>query len=385
MDAEAELAKGGKRPKKLIIDERTELANGPGAQLGRGRQALGSQQVDVSGILTEHGHLPRSTVVMRLLEIREDPIAHFLPTKTTPNGTFFSVAPPGLAPELAQLFMRPLPQLGAPKRRGSPEREPTPKRPRLEGSVPPEEETPGQARRAESVAGSVILGSDLFGRRPSVGPGLGFGDESGLMEEFQMPELEMGDVHLEGAAEREQTVLSDLTRLSRQSTPTPENAPLEEGEETYADVTCPIATFDERGAQPADKEDGKGYSKNTVKALRIIRQELQPVAGEAEERVMSFRRMADKASRRAASSFFFELLVLGTRDCIKIDQEQPYANIEVRTKPKLWERQRHSSIAPSVSSALQPGQSVGSAPSVGPSPLRHGSVAPSTIGSVFGL
>ena len=52
---------------------------------------------------------------------------------------------------------------------------------------------------------------------------------------------------------------------------------------------------------------------------------------------MSFRRMGDKATRRAASSFFFELLVLATRDCVKVSQDRPYANIEVRAKPKLWD------------------------------------------------
>ena len=32
---------------------------------------------------------------------------------------------------------------------------------------------------------------------------------------------------------------------------------------------------------------------------------------------------------RAAASFFFELLVLGTRDCVKLSQVAPYDNIEI--------------------------------------------------------
>ena len=43
---------------------------------------------------------------MRLLEIREDPLAHFLPTRNTQHGTFFSAAPPGLAPELADATLQ---------------------------------------------------------------------------------------------------------------------------------------------------------------------------------------------------------------------------------------------------------------------------------------
>ena len=40
---------------------------------------------------------------------------------------------------------------------------------------------------------------------------------------------------------------------------------------------------------------GEGYSKNTVKALAVIRRELQPNAEEAEEdKYMSFNNMAQK-------------------------------------------------------------------------------------------
>lgn len=245
---------------------------------------------------------------MRLLEVREDPLSHFLPTKVTPNGTFFLAAPPGLAPELAELFMRPVQTLTAPKRRPSPEKEPEEgpsKRPRLESSVAPEEEeelSPGQARRAPSVAPSVALGSDALGPRASVGPGLDFGDQSGAVEEFQMeiPEFEMeAEIPAVAPRERSKSVLSDLSRLS---TPVPAEVPLlEDVEEPLADVTCPIALFDDRSSQTQEQasqatasDDGKGYSKNTVKALGVIRRELQPVPGEEEEKVMSFKKMSEK-------------------------------------------------------------------------------------------
>ena len=39
---------------------------------------------------------------------------------------------------------------------------------------------------------------------------------------------------------------------------------------------------------------------------------------------MSFAEMSQKATRRAASAFSFELLVLGTRDCIKLSQNSPF-------------------------------------------------------------
>ena len=68
--------------------------------------------------------------------------------------------------------------------------------------------------------------------------------------------------------------------------------------------------------------------------------------------------------------------MLGTRDCVKLKQDAPFANIEVRAKDKLWERQRHDSMVPSSINGF-------ARPSVAPS-QRQGSAAPS-IASAFGL
>lgn len=291
-----------KAARKQIIDQVTELEDGPGAKVGRGRNGgLGSQATkDVSDIVTQQHFLPRSRSVMRLLEIRQDPLAHFLPTKVTPNGTYFCVGPPGLAPELAEMFMRPVLNILAPKRRGiSPDKSPN-KRPRLDESVNGDEDVE-HVRREGTREPSIALGSDILGRG-SVGPGIDggfdFGDNTGAgFDDFQLDV----DMNLGGDMNRERS-------KSRMSTPAVDgDLPLEEGEESYADLTCPIAMFDDRPSQsqsqaiekdkePADNE-GKGYSKNTVKALTVIRKELQPVAGEDVDKVMSFRQMSHKVRR----------------------------------------------------------------------------------------
>ncbi|KAJ7593862.1 Rec8 like protein-domain-containing protein [Mycena floridula] len=348
-------AKRKPREKKQIIDEEIELPGGL-SKVGRGRNGgLGAPvKQDVSEILTEPRFLPRSTVVMRLIEIRNDPVAHFLPTKTTADGTFFCAAPPGLAPQLAAMFMRPIHNHQPAKRRaGSPGKSPN-KRARLDADDEVE-----QARRAGSMAPSAI-GSDILGANG----GLDLPDQSGTYDDFQLDVPDFNPaIDVDG---REKSV--PLSELSRLSTP----APGFEADETYADATCPIAMFDARPntqtqstEQETEREveiansDGKGYSKNTVKALGIIRKELKPVDGDdVDEKVMSFKRMADKGSRRAAASFFFELLVLGTRDCVKLAQKTPFENIEVRAKDKLWERQKHDqsrapSVAPSVGSTME--------------------------------
>ncbi|KAH9979069.1 Rec8 like protein-domain-containing protein [Lactifluus volemus] len=335
-----------KRKKKQIFDDLTELE-------GRGRGGLGPlNAMDVSSILTDHQYLPRSSVVMRLLEIREDPIAHFLPTKVTPNGTFFFAGPPGIAPELQEMFMRPVATyVPSSKRRGASPEKPPSKRARVEpegeGPIGAEDDgDPGQARRA-SVAPSQGLGSEVLGRG-SVGPGFEF-DTTGLgLEDFQM-DIGAEDLPPMELVREKSAAPSELTRISRAST-----AALEEGEETYADLECPIAAFDMKGSSQVSESDnaadGKGYSKNTIRALGIIRKELEPVEGE--EKVMSFNHMTTKATRRAAAAFFFELLVLGTRDCVQVSQSAPFENIEVRSTTKLWERHRHGSTAPSISSSM---------------------------------
>ena len=295
---EGEKEKKQRKEKKQIIDSVTELADGPGARVGRGRNAgLGAAVTkDVSDIVTAHPSLPRSALVMRLLEIREDPLAHFLPTRNTQHGTFFSAAPPGLAPELADMFLRPLANLQPAKRRGgSPDKPPSKKR-RVEGEEGEEDEEVGQARRAISRAPSLALGSDVYG--PSAAAGMDFTFDEGAampIDDFEMKIPEPG---------REQSA-GPLSPLSRLSTPPPD-ALIEEGEESHADATCPIALFDDRvagssqaasqGQSQEPSDDGKGYSKNTVKALTIVRRELQPGAEDAEDedKYMSFNRMAQK-------------------------------------------------------------------------------------------
>ncbi|KAL5485109.1 MCD1 [Sanghuangporus weigelae] len=327
--------------KKQIIDSVTELDDGPGMNFGRGRNGIVASQADVSEILTKQQFLPRSRSVMRLLEIRQDPLAHFIPTKSTPTGTYFCAGPPGLAPELAEMFMRPIGNILGPKRRDA-----SPDKPNKKARLDKENiEDVEQARRAGSMAPSLGIGSDIL-RRGSVGVGgdldhgFDFGDNTGDMDNYQF-DVDM-NMDLGGPAG-----LDRARSKSRFSTPAIDGEAFDEGLETFADSSCPIAMFDERPSQAqsqqeAAEQDGKGYSRTTVKALSVIRKELQPTPGSA-EKVMSFQQMSHKASRRAAASFFFELLVLGTRDCVKLSQGGPYENIEIRAKDRLWERQTHAS------------------------------------------
>lgn len=239
---------------------------------------------------------------MRLLEIRADPVAHFMPTKPGPGGSLlFNAGPPGLAPELAELFMRPITNLTSfSKRRGDDANDRPNKRARIEGSVNGDVSEVELARRAGSVARSIGLGSDVM-------PGPGVDLDFGGTDDFQM------DVDFQVDASKDLSAVHDKIKASkagdgtRLSTPAVDFA---EDIETYADLDCLIASFDVRPTQTQttiqsqmqeeqgdgdERDQKKGYSKNTVKALSIIRKELDPTADpESEEKVMSFAKMSEK-------------------------------------------------------------------------------------------
>ncbi|KAG8968411.1 sister chromatid cohesion protein 1 [Tulasnella sp. 419] len=363
--------------KKQIIDAVTELEDGPGAKIGRGGINAQASR-DVSEIVTKHEFLPRSRTVMALMHIRADPLAHFMPTVATDKGTYFCTAPPGVAPELAKLFMFPTHNQASRRRERVAERDGesrSPKRPRL-ATEDPEGET---GRRDQSVARS-LAGSDVFGQMTGdVDSGEPF---LGAQADFTM-DLDQGgelNIDIDGAVE-------DARR--RASKVRPSNAPASEfGDEVqhqdmddrrsrfstpaagdfddgvaYSDLVCPIAMFDSRSKnnsnetqtqtqEEADAEASNkdGYSRNTVKAIAVLRKEFVDGANSGSQKTLSFANLSQKASRRAASAFFFELLVLGTRDCVKLTQNGAFETIEIRAKDKLWaETNRRATATPEPS------------------------------------
>lgn len=270
-----EKAKRRQKDKKQIIDDVTELQNE--SQSNRGRPAANANPLNTNTtiITVQQQYLPRSSIVMRLLEIRDNPVNHFLPTQLQGSNTAVSVAPPGLTPELAQLFARSLPT-SPPKRKVSIDDSPS-KRSRR-GTV----ELP---RRAESAALSDVRGQ-LEGDTVGFDGAISFGDQSAHIDDFQLDipaDQDLGE-------DREKSVLTD--------------APGTEYEEYVVDDSCPVAVFDvsqPSQTQPSqggekDPDDGdipdndKGYSRNTIKALGLMRRELQP-DGDKIPKTMSFEKM----------------------------------------------------------------------------------------------
>nr|WJN25005.1 double-stranded break repair protein [Tranzscheliella williamsii] len=361
------------KARKQIVDAQTELSESQLGGLSQGLSQGGAgQAANLQEILRDERYLPRSRAYLRLLTIRQDPLSHFMPFADPSNKDKSSmfIGPHGLAPELSELFTF---DLGAMRRRRAAafaaEESPS-KRARLGG-----DDEIGVARRAEQGRESLGLG-DIEGD-----PGafdFSMGDESG----FDVPgldtsmALDLGDeaglrrssrrskAEAEAAGEQETGRLPALSRLS-----TPE-ASEDAYESIQSSSTNPLAGFDARPAEDRAGERGpggeggaeeveaseQGWSRSTVRALRVVRAQLtaasaepaEPAASrfvetdESGEPRLSFAKISANASRRAAAGFFFEMLVLGTKDCVRLHQPAPYADIYVAPKDKLW----HSAGAP---------------------------------------
>nr|WJN25001.1 double-stranded break repair protein [Pseudozyma pruni] len=345
------------KARKQIVDARTEL---PGTQLGGLSQGFSQgvgQAANLSDILTEERYLPRSRAYLRLLTIREDPFAHFMPFADPSNKDKSSqfIGPNGLATELSELFTF---DLGAMRRRRAAalaDDEGPHKRARLEEM----EDEMGVARRAE--AGRESVG---FGGMDVDQSGFDFGMDEGFdVAGMDTSGLDLGEDGLrrssrkraELEADAEGDVTGRLPALSRMSTPEADDAI----DSLAVSSTNPLAVFDVRATEDSaageeaasqlraseDAEASTGWAKSTVRALRVVRSQLADnddessfvdVDEETRQKQLSFEKVSKNASRRAAAGFFFEMLVLGTKDCVRLQQDEAYGDIKVRAKERLW-------------------------------------------------
>lgn len=256
---------------------------------------------------------------MALLEIRKDPVAYFMPTIVRPEGNMFYAGPPGMVPELAEMFM--VPARGTRRRQESqPADTRPPKKPRTTAATPEEEEEEEdvQQRRRDSAAppsegfGGVGDISDNFGADTTAdfgGAGMEFdqpfelgGDEGGMGEPMEI-DVAGPATPKARASVRRSVAPADDTR----STP----GLGDDVGEGYDPDACPIGVFDQRkkegetqtqtqtqSLESDDMEDSraqmsnKGYSKNTVTALGILQRGLEGDADE-DEKYLSFAKLSN--------------------------------------------------------------------------------------------
>lgn len=306
--ADAKAAPRAKRVRIVRADEELELADDEFAP-----------PADDSPMLGEENFIPANPAALRLRDILDDPIAHFLPTV----GARLFAGPPGLAPELAELFTFPANVLR--RAREEPVTPPRPaKRARKEASPEAEEEAQAGAPAKEQEEDVEVA------RRDSRQASVYGGDGGDGFDSFEpVLDLDMGDIpDIERRSTREPSI----------ALPRADSAPL-------ADGTHPLAAFDTRTlssqATQSDTESAEGagaggFSRNTALAMGVLRRELDAIEAEAADKKVSYTTLAQGASKRAASAMFFELLVLGTRDAVVLKQDKAFGAIEVAPKERLY-------------------------------------------------
>ncbi|SPC62370.1 related to Double-strand-break repair protein rad21 [Ustilago sp. UG-2017b] len=381
------------KARKQVVDDLTEL---PESQLGGLSQGLSqgsaSQAANLADILTEERYLPRSRAYLRLLSIREDPFAHFMPFADPSNKDKSSlfIGPNGLASELSELFTFDLSAMRRRRAAALTEEDGPNKRARL-GADDEDDFEMGTGRRAQQGRESLGFGdmdADQTGFDFSMGGDQGF-DMPGMDTSIG---LDLGDDGLRRSARKSRAKLDAeeaanetgrLPALSRLSTPDIDDGGLDS---LAVSSSNPLAVFDVRPAeesQSAANEDAasvlrasedaeastQGWAKSTVRALRVVRSQLSttPAAASTEdeptqsrfveidggtgEKKLLFQKISNNASRRAAAGFFFEMLVLGTKDCVKLQQDEAYGDIKVAAKERLWNT---IAAASQVATALVP-------------------------------
>lgn len=383
----AAMAKASRRVRKQIVDPHTELDDGTPGRRPRNADGL---------VLASNEYLPASHSHLELLELHANPARGLLPflrADASKNEQTFAAAQ-GLAPQLRELFtfdasmLRRRPLSTFDHEEGQ---EPAQKRLRAEGEDDDDLEIEIGRRAEQGSQHDLTLGGeaaevtfDDFGddggmpmfdlggmdadttAQPAAGPqGLRRSTRKRLTDVSQVDEQE----------ERRQRAFHELGDLERLSTPSERSVAREELDPSPSS-SYPLRAFDYvppsssslSGSEAGGASDmartqasaSLGLSKNAVRAVHVLRRELTPASVEAsssgqqttrrqtaaaaaaehEDGGMSFQAVTRNASRRAAAGFFFEMLALGTKDCIDVQQDESYGDIRIRAKPGLWELER---------------------------------------------
>ncbi|WFC95383.1 sister chromatid cohesion protein 1 [Malassezia brasiliensis] len=92
---------------------------------------------------------------------------------------------------------------------------------------------------------------------------------------------------------------------------------------------APLAAFETRAREQPRDASLAHWDASTLQAMHVLKSTMH------DERT-TFQTLAHSASRRAAAGFFFEMLVLGTKNCVRLEQEEPYGDVDIAAKPALY-------------------------------------------------
>jgi cohesin complex subunit SCC1 len=288
----AQRTKGGKQ----IVDASTELQESQGG----GRGPLGSQsqggrattRATDPSLLVPARYLPRSRTHLRLLEIEADPASVYLP-KAIAGGKLFA-GPVGLPEPLAELFHFKAPSHGPSAA----------KRARMSSIAMDDDPSIELGRHAGPNARLSDRFSLGLGDQPSFDDswapnafaeygGGGEGDKGGAG--YEMP-IDYGSVRGKSSTPAPAGSRA-VTPFDLWSTPSQKRTP-GEGALGVFDVAPSTEASQRTASQVEEKQAASsGWSKNTVRALRVLSDELGPAPTEAApttDKVVSFDAVSEK-------------------------------------------------------------------------------------------
>lgn len=282
-----------KKVGKQIVDASTELAESQGGRRGGGgSQSQGganSTRATDPSLLIPVQYLPRSRTHLRLLEIEADPAAVYLPRQVAAGKLY--AGPAGLPDPLAELF-----HFAAPAHGPS-----AAKRARLAPVGIDEDPSVEIGRRASPdgrLSGRFSLG---LGEQPSFDDGWDpnafaeYGGGGGNGDGFEQPL----DYSVRGKSGTPAPVSASraVTPLELWSTPGSQRTP-GEGILGVFDVAPSTEASQKQASQAEERQAASsGWSKNTVRALRVLNDELGPAPIEGEEvstKTAAFETVSDK-------------------------------------------------------------------------------------------
>ena len=272
------------REKRQIVDSITELQDDIESSYPRFDDTQ-----DAIGTMAEQQFLRKSPIVLRLLEVHKNPAIHFFNGKGKQQNAFHCAAPSGLQPELTRLFMRPTRRHLAKKRSLSPSGYLSSKRPRTENieGIPDVELEYG--RKDASPTASLRLGSDVLRRSIDLDIAPIIAEDRATHPDEEMDvrpdtfelELDMPSTYPHVLKSPQEPALTHVVN------------------KTLTDDSCPLAVLGSgplHHSQDAEPSVGRGsFSKNTLRAMEIIRKELSPSAPGGKAKTLNFQALSDKA------------------------------------------------------------------------------------------
>ncbi|WFD43781.1 sister chromatid cohesion protein 1 [Malassezia psittaci] len=115
---------------------------------------------------------------------------------------------------------------------------------------------------------------------------------------------------------------SGKLREVRLSTPEAEDGDSSAWQPRPVSATEPLAVFETRVREASKSDSQQHWDASTLQAMHVLKSTMH-------DQHSTFQTLAHNASRRAAAGFFFELLVLGTKNCVKLEQSEAYGDIDI--------------------------------------------------------